>query len=81
MPLPCHQQDSQPTKHTHLLSEIQAQSVEDQGMYLYLHIVSCFLLIVSLSFCKKYFFLQGTVWSETRGASSLADLCVCDFIF
>lgn len=50
----CHQQDSQPTKHTHLLSEIQAQSVEDQGMYLNLHIVSCFLLIVSLSFCKKW---------------------------
>lgn len=36
----CHQQDSQPTKHTHLLSEIQAQSVEDQGMHLNLHIVS-----------------------------------------
>ena len=30
----CRQHHSQPTKHTHLLTEIQAQRVEDQGMHL-----------------------------------------------
>lgn len=45
----CRQHHSQPTKHTHLLTEIQAQRVEDPG-----HAAESPVVSVSFSFCLSF---------------------------